>query len=175
MARLFVALWPPAEVLDAVDAVPRLPLAGARWTTRPQWHVTLRFLGSADVRVAAAALDGLVAPPCIAEVGPRPRRLGRGVLMLPVAGVDDLAAAVVQATAHVGVPPETRAFRGHLTLAESRRGRAPTLDAEVHATWPVTEVALVESHLHPAGARYETVHTVALTTPTLTPRTGRRH
>jgi 2'-5' RNA ligase len=163
MARLFVGLWPPDDVLEALDALPRLPLAGARWTTRRQWHVTLRFLGSADVRVAAAALDNLVAAPCVAELGPRPRRLGRGVLMLPVGGVDDLAAAVVQATAHVGSPPDRRPFRGHLTLAESRRGRAPTLESELHAAWPVTEVALVESQLHPAGARYETVHTVTLT------------
>jgi RNA 2',3'-cyclic 3'-phosphodiesterase len=163
MPRLFVALWPPADVLDAVAALPRLPLAGARWTTRAQWHVTLRFLGSADVRVAAAALDNVVAAPCTAELGPRPARLGRGVLMLPVAGVDDLAAAVVQATAHVGVAPDIRRFRGHLTLAESRRGNAPRLDAELRASWPVTEVALVESHLHPAGARYDIVHTVPLT------------
>src|SRR2546423_1820455 len=115
MARLFVALWPPAEVLDAVEALPRLPLAGARWTTRPQWHVTLRFLGAADARVAAAALDNVVAARCTAVLGPRPTRLGRGVLMLPVAGVDELAVAVVQATGHVGVPPDPRPFRGHLT------------------------------------------------------------
>jgi 2'-5' RNA ligase len=164
VARLFVALWPPADVLDALEALPRLPLAGARWTTRAQWHVTLRFLGSADGRVAAAALDNLVATPCTAELGPRPTRLGRGVLTLPVTGIDELAAAVVHATAHVGVPPDTRRFRGHLTLAESRRGHAPRLDAELRASWPVTEVALVESHLHPAGARYDTVHTVPLTT-----------
>jgi 2'-5' RNA ligase len=163
MTRLFVALWPPPDVLDAVAALPRLPLAGARWTTRYQWHVTLRFLGLADDRVAAAALDSLVAAPCTAVLGPRPARLGRSVLMVPVAGVDELAAAVERATAHVGVPPDTRPFRGHLTLAESRRAKAPRLDAELSATWPVTEVALVESHLHPAGARYETVHTVALT------------
>jgi 2'-5' RNA ligase len=162
MARLFVALWPPAEVLDAVEALPRLPLASARWTTRKQWHVTLRFLGAADVRVAAAALDNVVADSCTASLGPRPTRLGRGVLMLPVTGIDDLAAAVVQATAHVGAPPESRPFRGHLTLAESRRGKPPKLDAELRASWPVTEVALVESYLHPAGARYETVHTVPL-------------
>jgi 2'-5' RNA ligase len=165
MARLFVALWPPAEVLDAVEALPRLPLAGARWTTRKQWHVTLRFLGGADVRVATAALDNLVAAACTASLGPRPTRLGRGVLMLPVAGIDDLAAAVVQATAHVGVAPDARPFRGHLTLAESRRGKPPKLDVELGASWPVIEVALVESHLHPAGARYETVHTVPLLLP----------
>ena len=165
MARLFVALWPPEGVLDAVEALPRLPLAGARWTTRKQWHVTLRFLGPADVRVATAALDNLVAAAGTASLGPRPTRLGRGVLMLPVAGIDDLAAAAVQATAHIGAPPDSRPFRGHLTLAESRRGRPPKLDVELRASWPVTEVALVESHLHPAGARYETVHTVPLVLP----------
>jgi len=165
MPRLFVALWPPEDVLDAVEALARLPLAGARWTTRKQWHVTLRFLGAADVRVATAALDNVMAAACTASLGPRPTRLGRGVLMLPVAGIDQLAAAVVQATAHVGAPPDTRAFRGHLTLAESRRGKPPKLDAELRATWPVTEVALVESYLHPAGAKYETVHTVALRLP----------
>ena len=172
MARLFVALWPPDDVLDAVEALPRFPLAGARWTTRKQWHVTLRFLGSADVGVAAAALDALVAAPCTAELGPRPIRLGRSVLMLPVAGIDAVAAAVVHTTAHVGVPPDTRPFRAHLTLAESRRGKPPRLDAELHAHWPVTEVALVESHLHPAGARYETVYTVRLTSPDTWPDTS---
>jgi 2'-5' RNA ligase len=85
--------------------------------------------------------------------------------MLPVAGIDELAAAVVRATAHVGAPPDARPFRGHLTLAESRRGTPPKLDVELRATWPVTEVALVESQLHPAGARYETVHTVPLALP----------
>ena len=94
--------------------------------------------------------------------------------MVPVAGIDELAAAVVEATAHVGAPPETRRFRGHLTLAESRRGAAPRLDAELEARWPVTEVALVESHLHPAGARYDTVHTVALTEMQPTPRSRPR-
>src|SRR5262249_16966073 len=108
-------------------------------------------------------LDNLVAAPCVAELGPRPQRLGRGILMLPVTGVDDLAAAAVQATAHVGVPPDRRPFRGHVTLAESRRGRAPAPGSGLHPTGAVTEVALVESQLHPAGARYETVHTVTLT------------
>jgi 2'-5' RNA ligase len=163
MSRLFVAIWPPDDVLDELEQLPRLPLAGARWTTRVQWHVTLRFFGSTDASVAAAALDAVVAEPCAAELGPRPERLGQGVLMVPVAGLDALAAAVVRATAGIGQPPDNRRFRGHLTLARSRRGTAPQLDTEVHATWPVREVALLASHHHPAGSRYETLHTVVLT------------
>src|SRR5262249_5716348 len=157
------AVWLPGHALDELERLPRLPLAGARWTTRPQWHVTLRFFGSADPAVAQVALDGLVAEPCVAVLGPRPHRLGRAGVVVPGAGLDALAAAVVQATAHVGEPPEDRPFRGHVTLARSRLGKAPRLDAEVSASWPVGEVALVVSHPHPAGSRYETVHTVPLT------------
>jgi RNA 2',3'-cyclic 3'-phosphodiesterase len=173
VARLFVAVWPPADVLDRLDALPRLPLAGARWTTRPQWHVTLRFLGPVDVRVATAALDHLAAAPTTAVLGPRPRRLGKSVLMVPVAGLDDLAAAVADATDGLGEPGE-HPYRGHLTLARARLGSVPALDVDVEATWPVEEVALVESHLHPAGARYDTVHTVALTARRTPGRAGRR-
>ncbi len=173
MARLFVAVWPPADVLDRIEALPRLPLAGARWTTRPQWHVTLRFLGPVDARVAAAALDRLAAAPATAVLGPRPRRLGRAVLMAPVAGLDALAAAVAESTDGLG-EPGGHAYRGHLTLARARLGSAPTLDVDIEASWPVEEVALVESHLHPAGARYDTLHTVALTAPRTPGRAGRR-
>jgi 2'-5' RNA ligase len=163
MPRLFVAVWPPPDVLDALGELPRLPLAGARWTTRPQWHVTLRFLGSGvDPSVAAAALDTVVAEPCTAELGPTAHRLGRSVLMVPVGGLDALAAAVEEATAGLGRPPDDRPFRGHLTLARSRSGTAPRLDVAIRAQWPVTEITLVDSHTHPAGARYERLHTVAL-------------
>ena len=49
MARLFVAVWPSADVLDALERLPRPPLAGARWTTRRQWHVTVRYFGVVDI------------------------------------------------------------------------------------------------------------------------------
>ncbi|MER3453020.1 MAG: RNA 2',3'-cyclic phosphodiesterase, partial [Acidimicrobiia bacterium] len=44
--RLFVAVWPPEEVLDVVAKLPRPGVVGLRWTSREQWHVTLRFFGS---------------------------------------------------------------------------------------------------------------------------------
>ena len=43
--RLFVAVWPPDDVIDVLADLPRPEVAGVRWTTRGQWHVTLRFLG----------------------------------------------------------------------------------------------------------------------------------
>jgi len=163
MARLFVAVWPPDDVLELVQRLPREDRSGVRWTTRDQWHVTLRFLGPVDVEPAVAAFQSVQAIATEAVLGPRPRRLGRSVLVVPVAGIEAVAAAVVAATAGVGKPPERRPFHGHLTLARLQGRPGPLLtDVELHASWPVTSVCLVESKLHPKGARYETVAEVPL-------------
>ncbi len=129
--RLFVAVWPPAEVLDAIEALERPRLAGLRWTTRDQWHVTLRFFGRIDeVAPVRAALSRVTLPgdpeapgPPVAVAGPATRRLGSSILALPVAGLEGLAASVVAATATLGEPPPGRPFSGHLTLAREGRGR----------------------------------------------------
>ena len=161
MARLFVAVWPPPDVVEMLAGLPRYPLAGARWTTERQWHVTLRFLGAADLDTAVDALDRVRARCCTAVLGPGPQRLGPSVLVVPVAGLEKLAAAVDTAMDGIG-PPSRVPYRGHLTLARAGNGTLPRLDAPVAAQWPVDRVALVESQLHPAGARYETVHERAL-------------
>src|SRR5262245_9060382 len=119
-ARLFVAAWPPAGVLDAIQALPRPDESGVRYTRRDQWHVTLRFLGSCAVDDAVAAFDAIDAVPADAVLGPAVARLGRFVLVVPVAGLEDLAASVVEATREVGEPPEPRRFAGHITVARLR-------------------------------------------------------
>jgi 2'-5' RNA ligase len=95
-------------------------------------------------------------------MGPQPRRLGPAVLVLPVDGLESLAAAVQSATAGL-VEPDPRPFTGHLTLARARRGarvHVPTWTCA--ATWAVTEVTLVQSHLHTRGSRYTEVAAVTL-------------
>ena len=105
--RLFVAVWPPADVLDAIEALDRPARQGVRWTGRDQWHVTLRFLGRVDdvdsVTGPLAGACSLAAP--VAVAGPLTGLLGSSIVMLPVGGLDDLAAAVVALTASVGEPP----------------------------------------------------------------------
>ena len=71
-------------------------------------------------------------------------------------------------------PPGRRAGRRRpgrspaiITLARARDRRRvvdlrPLVGTPVGARWPVTEVALVESHPHPRGANYEVVETVSL-------------
>lgn len=166
--RLFVAVWPTDEVLDAVAALPRPAHPGLRWTTRDQWHVTLRFLGSVeDVDGARAALCGVAAAAADVEVGPEVGRFGRRILHVPTAGLDAIAAATVQAMRNIGEPSDPRPFHGHLTLARSGRGGADLralAGAPISGRWRAREVTLVRSHLGGGvGARYEVIERVPLT------------
>jgi 2'-5' RNA ligase len=165
--RLFVAVWPPEEVLDAVAALPRPEVDGLRWTTRDQWHVTLRFFGNAEVGDAIAALRQAKAEATVAHLGPETARFGKRILHVPVGGIDAIGKAVVDATKEVGRRPEDRPFSGHLTLARTRDRRRgvdlrPLEGVPIEARWPVGEVCLVESRLSPKGARYDVVETISL-------------
>jgi 2'-5' RNA ligase len=167
VARLFVAVRPPAPVLAALAALSRPVVHGVRWTTPDQWHATLRFLGEvADVEAAVAAVSSVGPRVAPAEVvaGPAVIRLGRNVVCVPVAGLEAVAAAVVDATGHLGRPPERRRFTGHLTLARLKDPRVATGLAmpPFEARWPVDAVELVQSRLRPSGAEYETVVSVPL-------------
>jgi 2'-5' RNA ligase len=159
--RLFVAVWPPAEVLDVIGALHRPDVPGVRWTTPDQWHVTLRFLGDVDDELGAplgACLPG--GPASVATMGPLTVRLGRSILMAPVGGLGELAEAVLAATAPVVPVVERRPFRGHLTLARARRGAwipSTMAGTSLAGSWPVGRLSLVRSELHPSGARYSEV------------------
>jgi RNA 2',3'-cyclic 3'-phosphodiesterase len=172
---LFIAMWPPAEVLDMLAGLPRPDVRGVRWTTRDQWHVTLRFLGElsdSDADAVSRALDGLAGSGALpVELGPATRVLGSAVLCAPVAGLEALAGLVVAATAGVGPPPEHRRFRGHVTLARGRRGvrLGGLAGTPVAGTWTVEEVHLVRSVLGRGGARYETIGIVPLSAATPQP------
>lgn len=168
MPRLFVAVWPPDDVLDAIAGLDRPSVTGLRWTTRDQWHVTLRFLGQVDdVEPVVEALAGVAGRgPVDALLGPRTGRFDHRILHVPVDGLSGVAGDVIAATARIGRPPEDRAFAGHITLARTGRGARvdlrPLAGVAVAGTWTVTDVCLVESHLSSAGARYEVVGRVAL-------------
>src|SRR2546421_5205342 len=94
--RLFVAVWPPAAVLEQIAALPRADEGGLRWTTPDQWHVTLRFFGSvpASEPVVEAMAGADLPAGVVAVAGPTVGRFGSRVLHIPVAGLESLAAAV---------------------------------------------------------------------------------
>jgi 2'-5' RNA ligase len=170
--RLFVAVWPPEPVLDVVAGLSRTEVVGLRWTGRHQWHVTLRFLGTVGdgepvVEALRTATDGLGTVEAV--LGPAVGRFGNRVLHVPVAGVDELARRTVDATRGLGRPPDDREFSGHLTLARVAKGARVDLrrlaGESVSERWTVGEVCLVESHLGPAGSRYEVLERFPLGPP----------
>jgi 2'-5' RNA ligase len=166
VARLFVAAWPPVEVCGALAALARPAEPGVRYTTAEQWHVTLRFLGTAPVDAAVEAFGAVEAEACRAVAGPRVARLGRDAVVVPVRGLDEVAAAVRRATAGVGEPPDPRPFHGHLTVARLRaRAACGVAGAAFGVDWWVREVALVRSETRPEGARYTTIATRPLGEP----------
>jgi len=154
-------------VIAALGALPRPPLDGARWSTPNQWHVTLRFfgdLGPAELEGAAAELAAVAASLPIqptAQGGPGTRFLAPGLIVWPVDGLQTAAAAVEKATASIGEPVPERRFYGHITVARGRRGtdlrRARHVLAPLATSWPVTSLSLVQSQLHPDGARYSDI------------------
>ena len=171
MKRLFVAVWPPEAVLDRVAALPRPATEGLRWTSREHWHVTLRFLGPVPavepVAEALAALPRLELTTGV--LGPATRRFDQRILHVPVGGLDDVAAAVIGATAHIGKPPDDRPFHGHLTLARvakhAKVDLRPLTGTPVAETWTVDEVCVAESFPSSSGARYEVRLRVPLADP----------
>ena len=150
MSRLFIAVWPPDEVVQQLAAVPRPEVEGLRWTKPERLHITLRFLGPCDEAEAEAALAAVDLPTARATLGPHLKRLGRGVLMVPAQGLDDLAAAVEAATSRLGLPPPDHPFTGHLTVARFKRKAPSGYRPALEAWFAVTEIALVRTE--PSGS-----------------------
>lgn len=118
----------------------------------------MRYLGDVDEAEAREVLDGSAGGAAEAELGPVVERLGSDLVVVPVRGLDRLAASVWATRPDLGAPPHRDGFRGHLTLARVRDGRPTSVDgAAISARFPVDEIALVRSELHPDGARYSTV------------------
>lgn len=180
--RAFVAVVPPAAVLDCIEEalapVERL-VPAARWTTRGQRHVTLQFVGNrVDLDAVAGALGGLAVTGGEVRVrgaGAFPdQRRGR-VLWAGIPGgaalLTRLAGAVAERLTPIGHEPDSRGFHPHLTLARLRtpgdlRAAVAALDQrDLGPTWRVEEVVLFRSETRPEGARYEAVARIPIPAP----------
>lgn len=159
--RMFVAVTPPASVIDAISDLPTRALRGVSFTRRNQWHITLRFLGDCQRHEALGALEEFQAPAAEVTLGPEVSLLGDRIVMLPVLGLDELASTVAVAFADVGEPTD-RDFAGHLTLArlKGRALRDPSMvsviGAPFSATWRTESIDLWKSEVTSDGA----VHTL---------------
>ena len=160
MARLFLAVWPPDDVVADLLALPRKDQRGVRFVHPDNWHITLRFIGDAHADDVETALAGFRPSPARVRLGPAVDVLNERALVLPVDGLDAVAADVNERTRTLGEPPRQR-FVGHLTLARVKLHVAmpKALGMMAEAEFEMEEVALVQSRLDPAGARYSTIAT----------------
>ncbi|WP_419928249.1 RNA 2',3'-cyclic phosphodiesterase [Candidatus Poriferisocius sp.] len=155
MPRLFLAVFPPVEVVELLGGLERPEVEGLRWTVPQQWHITLRFLGETEPDEVEDSLRGFRGSVSTVRLGPASRRLGARVLALPADGLSDLAAEVGTCTEAIGQPPDRRDFTGHLTLARARKRMPGTVVAQPFETeFLARELWLVSSQLHPDGSRY---------------------
>lgn len=166
--RLFVALRPPQEIRQHLLAI-MSGVAGVHWQSDEQLHITLRFIGEVDYHQAqdiAAALGSVhaAAPELrLSGVG-QFDKLGRpNALWAGIGPAEPLAALhrkINQLLARVGIPPETRAYLPHITLARMGRYAGP-LDGFLAAHSDLTSppfrcdhVILYESEMTRSGSAY---------------------
>jgi len=122
--RLFVAIGLPDEVTASLALI-QAGVPGARWQTREQMHLTLRFIGEVDGRDAAAiddALSLISAPPLTLQLkgvgefgGKNPRALWAGVAANDA--LLHLQRKIETALQRIGLEAEPRKFTPHVTLA----------------------------------------------------------
>jgi 2'-5' RNA ligase len=172
MMRLFVALELPHEVRQRL-AMLGGGLPGARWVAADAMHLTLRFIGEVDggrVEDIAHALDRLRLPAFelwLDDVGyfgtgRKVHTLWVGVARNEV--LERLQAKVETTLVGLGLPPEPRKFKPHVTLARLRNGNARAAESFVmnHAGFragplPIAAFSLIRSHLGKGGPVYETL------------------
>lgn len=168
MMRLFVALALPDAVQEGLVLL-QGGVPGARWSTREQLHLTLRFIGEVDGRDAQAIDDALASirnPRFTLELkgvgefgGRNPRALWAGVR--DGTPVEHLQRKIESAVQRVGIPPEERRFSPHITLARLKgapRDRIITFLSThaLYASGPfeVNAFILYSSTLTPNGSLY---------------------
>jgi len=175
--RLFVALEIPPEVRERLTSLVQDLRAAApqlKWVRVENLHLTLKFMGEADIAKLAtirSALSGVRSREAIEfRVGrldffpdkKRPRVFWVGVEAEPE--LARLASDIDTALVTLGFPREERAFTPHLTLARLEGTRLSEKFREAIAKRATQEFGSVQAEFHligsklrPMGAEYTTV------------------
>lgn len=166
--RLFVAIALPDAIADGLRLI-QSGVPGARWQTRAQLHLTLRFIGEVDGREAADvddALSGVSVPRFLLALkgvgefgGKNPRAIWAGVERNDE--LLHLARKIETALQRIGLEAEQRKFTPHVTLARLRSApRSRVLDflydhaLYASAPFEIREFILYASQLSSAGSVY---------------------
>ena len=168
--RLFLALRLPGTVLDDVETWQGEQFVGVRVVPREHLHVTLAFLGhrpAVELESILGALRAAAAEAGKIRLTPSRYRETRSVGMLVLADEGDRAARLAvdlqERLERLGVyRREGRAWLPHLTVARFRERPQVRADPPQTGTFVPSDAAAYLSRLHPEGARYEVLESVAL-------------
>ena len=166
--RLFVALPLPAPVAQSIMLI-QGGVPGARWQTREQLHLTLRFIGEVEGRDAAMLDDALAAIEApsftlqlhgVGQFGNKqPHSLW--VSVRKCEALEHLQRKVDTAIRRVGQPQDAHKFTPHVTVARLRNPEGPKLiEWLTHnalftsAEFPVPAFLLYSSRLTSDGSVY---------------------
>jgi 2'-5' RNA ligase len=166
--RLFAGIALPDDVAQSLAAL-QAGVPGARWQTREQLHLTLRFIGEADGRAATAIDDALTtisAPAFSLELkgvgsfgGRRPHALWAGVAANEA--LLHLQRKIESALQRIGLEADGRKYTPHVSLAKlkgTQNGHVVDFltDHALYASEPfaVNGFILYSSLLTPNGSIY---------------------
>ncbi|MBI5670979.1 MAG: RNA 2',3'-cyclic phosphodiesterase [Chloroflexi bacterium] len=170
MPRLFVAIDLPDDIKDRLIEVSK-GVAGAKWLSRDQLHLTLRFIGETDekqfqaIRSLLNSIRGEPFEIALKGVGQFPPKGAARVLW---AGLDVPPALVALqrrielALTGLGLPPEDKPFSAHVTLSRLKTPPNPETirqfllkNAALQSPpFVVREFVLYSSFLRPEGPFY---------------------
>src|ERR1044072_2646831 len=155
MPRLFTGLEIPKEVQQSLSLL-RGGLRGARWIDPENYHITLRFIGDIDDRMAheiASTIDGMRRRSFEVRFGGLTSFGGRKpraivVAVEPVQPLIELQAEQERLMQRLGLDPEGAQVTAHRTLARGAalflqpRGRRISLDPRAGVRFRVPRFAL---------------------------------
>ena len=169
MVRLFIGLTLPDHIKDQL-----VPMASgipeARWIDQQNLHLTLRFIGEVNEDVVEDihnALSKLKFQSFTLQLNGvdcfRSRNKVRSVWagITPLASLKALRGRVESILVNTGLPPETRKFKPHVTLARLKHTKVTSVIPYLEANagfqtrqFQVEQLVLFQSHLGHGGATY---------------------
>lgn len=170
MLRLFVAVPLPENVRSDLSSLCS-GVPGARWVAAENMHLTLRFIGEVgrgdadDIhqalgRIRLPAFELAVAGVGCFESGHKIHTLWANVEKNEL--LSRLREKVEAAVVRVGLAPERRKFKAHVTLARFRKGSGTRVGAYIEnhdrfrsGPFSVEYFTLFRSHLGSEGPHYE--------------------
>jgi 2'-5' RNA ligase len=168
MPRLFTGIEIPAQIGQGLSML-RGGLPGARWIDPENYHMTLRFIGDVDGDVGREVMQllGRIRRPAFEIMldrldqfgGRRPRAVFAGAGPNPL--LSELQAEHERLLQRIGLPPESRKFSPHVTLARLRDSSAHQVADYLSSRgsfrsppFPITRFVLFSSRASTGGGPY---------------------